>query len=223
MHLYRILIAVVFCIAAVSAGAAINNNIRIANGPVYNQGGDPNAYIGCSLSGGGISCFAADSNNYASCYTTDPKMKRLLPMINKTSDIQFVWNADGTCYSLGVTSGGLGGATKGSGYKWAPEPIVGSGYAYGSVSAPVNRSGESVRCNVASGPVTQIVCSAQDNAGNKVMCSTASDQPWQTLDDMALAVSSINESSLVEFLFDSAAPTPTCTYIYVVNSSYSFP
>ncbi|HEX5126559.1 MAG TPA: hypothetical protein VFW00_07445 [Rhodocyclaceae bacterium] len=153
-------------------------------------------------------------------------MKRLLPMINKSSSIQFSWNPQYICNYIDVDNGESSGSTIVSGPKYVYEPVIISGEAYGSVSAHVSRFDESIRCDVSAPFGGQIVCSATDSAGNNVICSVKADSPYQTLADMTLAATAISDASFVEFTWTgTTTPTsnPTCTSVTVVNGSYYFP
>ncbi|HEX5126558.1 MAG TPA: hypothetical protein VFW00_07440 [Rhodocyclaceae bacterium] len=233
MRLYQIITALILSVAAASAGAGINN---LGNGVIDVQGfvfdAGTNAYIGCYLSGNSINCFAGDGNgNTASCSTTDPRMKGLLPMINKTSSIQFITNAQGTCTSIDVNNGGWGFNNDiFIGAKSISEPVIISSMsmAYGAVSAPPSSSipGEGINCDTMLG---NIACSAQDSAGNIVSCRAIADSSLQTFDDMLTAVTAINEASQITFTWAPGKVTkgelgrPICTSISVSNGSYYFP
>jgi hypothetical protein len=231
MPSYKFLLPIVsLCMIAATPVSAIGPGDTVFNGFLWSPPGNGNGWVGCGIWQGTVQCSGgpdiANEGAIAFCYSSDARMKKLVAGINKTSNVQFAYNAQGVCTLVQTINGWYGGATVRAGAKQAQQVSVYSAYgvAWGSISA-VSVPTENISCSVAAsdGGGNQVVCSATDRSGNSVLCSSSADSASQTLADQMLAASSINESSHIYFNFDNSSPTRKCTAVSVFNSSLYLP
>ena len=223
-----LLLIVSLCMVAAMPVSAIGPTDSHFNGALWSPPGNGEGYIGCSLYGGGLQCSGAtnqdDDSSVVWCSSTDPKMKRLLPAINGKSSVQFFYDAQLKCTHVDVTNGAFGGVTAVAGAKVSQPVWIGSDSVWGTVSA-VKSYPDKLSCTAGTSDngISQVVCSARDRSGTEVLCSSTASSTRQTLDDQILAVSSINESSYVNFTWSNTSPTKTCTSVNVWNNSLYLP
>jgi hypothetical protein len=199
------------------------------NGFLWSPPGNGNGFIGCGLYGGTLYCNGAvdrdDESAIPYCSTTNPKMKRMLPGITKTTGLQFTYDAQGACIMVQPSNGAFGGVTARPGAKDVQPVFIYPPYnsAWGTVSA-IKSYPEQLHCTAYGTSATdQVVCYARDLSGNEVICSSTANSARQTLEDQILAASAINEASYVNFTWDNTSPMKTCTSINVWNSSLYTP
>jgi len=188
--------------------------------------GFESAYIDCEMSGATLSCFAWDgATRFAGCSTSDYNLKRMFPAVGRNALVRFSWDPNTSrCTFLEISNHNrhTGTGTTGAFRQQIP-PTVDLDYrrAYGTVNSPPTDAfrHEQITCSARTDGL--IECVASDANGVLATCIAQRDGPWQTLEDMRIAVNGINESSYVYFQWNNTSSLNECTSVTVDNASYN--
>ncbi len=222
--------ALVSCALLARAGTRVidGGGVHTAEGEMATaaEPGFESAYVDCELSGATMSCFAWDGvSRFAGCSTGDYNLKRLFPAVGRNSLVNFSWDPTTfRCTSLSINNRNRHSGTRAAGaFRQQIPPTVDLDYrrAYGTVNSPPTDAVRHQQITCSARTDGQIECVASDANGVLAYCIAERDSPWQTLEDMRVAVNGINDSSYVYFQWNDTSSIKECTSVTVDNASYN--